>query len=328
MFSSLAKLVSKSSVSPLLNKQIHASKTFFEKQLPSFTGEPLAEKDRLGLLKKFKGPIYNITSLDAHNVVAGLSDIVNDPEQFKKNKTFYLLIQGNPKDELEELFRLRAGPTKHQPGNGIVFLRPRGNKTFTGGAKKYDELNGALKAHYETNTKQFAEDIKQLFKNNAKIDDFPEATSEAYMILLYEIGRRLVKSENPTDLKEAYDVLPIGNAIARVIKLLERGDGKTCLFEDVFLPGGKFHCFTGKPEKREQAIENINKAISEITKQEAVTEEELLKELEELFCAKKLEVKMPSKEEEMKKEFEALTVAEAALLHLLFLPDLQSFYEE
>ena len=207
VFKGLQKLVTNSTVSPLLYKQIHASKTFFGNQLPSFTGYSLAEKDRLGQLNKFKGPIYNITSLDAHNVVSGLSGIVNDEEQFKSNKTFYLMIQGNPGDELEELFRLRARPTKDQPGNGIVFLRRRGKKTFTGGAKKYDELNGALKAHYkDTDTKQFAEDIKQLFKNNAQIDNFPEATSEAYMILLFEIGRRLVQSEDPSEKKEAFDV--------------------------------------------------------------------------------------------------------------------------
>jgi len=327
MFSSLKKLVSNSSVSPLLYKQIHASKTFFEKQLPSFTGEPVAEKDRSGQLKKWKGPIYNVKSLDARNVVSGLSGIVNDPEQFKSNKTFYLLIKGSPKDDLEELFRLRARPTPDQPGNGIVFLRPRGKKTF-GGAKKYDELNGALKAHYkDTDTKKFAEDIKQLFKNNALIDHFPEATSEVYMILLYEIGRRLVRSENPSDLKEAYDVLPIGNAIARAIKLLERGDGKTCRFEDVFLPGGRFHCFTGKPEERKKAIENINKAISEITKQDAVTEEELLKELEELFCSEKLVGKISSEEEKLDEEFKTLIVAPVNL-PVLFVPDLRSFYEE
>ena len=324
MYSTLKKLVSNSTVSPLLYKQIHASKTFFGNQLPSFTGYPLAEKDRVGQLNKFKGTIYNITRLDAHNVVAGLSGIVNDPEQFKKNKTFYLLIEGSPGDDLEELFRLQARPTEHQPGNGIVFLRPRGRKTFKrDGAKKYDELNGALKAHYETNTKQFAEDIKQLFNDNAQIADFPEATSEVYMILLYEVGRRLVQSEDPSEKKEAFDVLPIGNAIARVIKLLERGDGKTCLFEDVFLPEGKFHCFTGTSAQRQKAIENINKAISEITKEEEVTEEELLKELEELFCS----VKLPSKEEKLDEKLKALIVA-PVVLPVLFVPDLKSFYEE
>ena len=132
-----------------------------------------------------------------------------------------------------------------------------------------------------------------------------------------------MQSEDPSEKKEAFDVLPIGNAIARVIKLLERGDGKTCLFEDVFLPGGKFHCFTGTSAQRQRAIENINKAISEITKEEEVTEEELLKELEELFCS----VKLPSKEEKLDEKLKALIVA-PVVLPVLFVPDLKSFYEE
>ena len=46
---------------------------------------------------------------------------------------------------------------------------------------------------------------------------------QAYMILLFEIAQRFVKSEKPVsdkepNKKEEYDVLPIGSAIARLIK--------------------------------------------------------------------------------------------------------------
>lgn len=84
------------------------------------------------------------------------------------------------------------------------------------------------------------------------------------MLLLFEIARRLVKSENPVNdkkpgKKEEYDVLPIGCAIARLMKLLESGN---CSFEDVFLEGARFHCLTGKPVVRRKAIEAINEAIA------------------------------------------------------------------
>ena len=121
MWSSAKKFAFKSfNVAPVLSKQVHASKTFFVNQLPSFKGNALAEKDTPGNMKRFKGPIYNITGRDGQEVVSVLSSIVNDEDQFKKNKTFYLLIQGNPEDDLEELFRLQARPTKDQPGNGVL----------------------------------------------------------------------------------------------------------------------------------------------------------------------------------------------------------------
>ena len=203
-----------------------------------------------------------------------LSCIVNGRDQFKMNKTFYLLLrngQENKPDEIEELFRLRARPTKHQPGNAIVSLRPRGKKKFTEPAKKNEELNGALKAYYKEDTAEdtasFARDIRKLFKNNAVANNnFPQAMFEAYMILLFEIARRLVELEDPSDKKVQYDVLPIGSAIARIVKLLEFGRTDICTFEDVFFPKSKFHCFTGEPEERRKAIDKINETTLEIAK--------------------------------------------------------------
>lgn len=297
--------------------QVKACKTFFEDQLPTVKFYPLdIIPDNL---KRFKErPIYDITGLDGHQVVFVLFSIVNDKDQFKKNKTFYLLIQGNPQDDLEEVFRLQARPTKHQPGNGIVFLRPRGKELFKrGSAKSYEELNGALKANYDikddkgrlilSDTTSFAKHIKNLFKNNARNKAIPQATFEN-MILLFEIARRLVKSENPSDKKEAFDVLPIGSAIAGILKSLELGK---CRFEDVFFPPSKkvkdtskFHCFSKEPEVRRKAIEQINLATMDITK---ATTKDHLGELQELFCSEERLAEITSKkEEELATEFKNL----------------------
>ena len=251
--------------------QVKACEEFFQKPLPKVQNLKPLENDNIPEnAKRFTGPIYDITGFDARQVVALLSRIVNDRQQFTTGKTFYLLLcngLGNVPEAVEELFRLKASPTKHQPGNAIVLLRPRGHKLFRGNANKYDELNGALKAHYEKDTTSFSRDIMKLFKNNA-VDskDFPRAAIEVYMILLFEIARRLVALEDPSDMKVQYDVLPIGTAIARVVKLLALGIKDICTFDDVFLPGHKFHCFTGKPEQRRKAIDKINETTLEIAK--------------------------------------------------------------
>ena len=53
----------------------------------------------------------------------------------------------------------------------------------------------------------------KLFKKGAVvINDFPQATLEAYTILLFEIARRLAALEDPSDEKVQYEVLPIGSA--------------------------------------------------------------------------------------------------------------------
>lgn len=165
----------------VLKQQQEACTKFFRDNLPKDVLKPMPEEKRPENTKKFKGPVYDITGFDAVNVVALLSDIVNDKDQFRTNKTFYLLLQNShgskPDDKIEELFRLKARPTKNQPGNGIVFLRPRRKKLFTQDARKYDELEGVLKAHYK-DTKTFAQDIKNLFQNNSVVtDDFPQASN-------------------------------------------------------------------------------------------------------------------------------------------------------
>ena len=296
--------------------QVEAHKIFFEDKLPNGF-EPLPKEDwPSSMPRKWTGTVYDITEFDGQKVVALLSQIVNDKEQFTMNKTFYLLIRESSEDSsqagVEELFRLKARPSPpDQPGNSIIFLRPRGRTLFKrGSATSYVELNGNLEGCYDklddegklvfSDTISFARDMKQLLKNNAQINKFPQPTVEAYMLLLFEIARRLVKTENPSERKQAFDVLPIGSAIARLIKLLESGN---CSFKDVFFPGKKFHCFSDKPDVRRKAIEEINEAHMNIKYpketrvtvnlttfllfKEAIEERETkrqLQELQETFC--------------------------------------------
>ena len=266
--------------------QVKAHKIFFEDKLPR-DFKPLPKEDwPSSMPTDCKGKVYDITSFDGQQVVAVLSLIVNDRTQFQ-GETFYLLIRNSSEDheeaEYETLYRLSAAPTKHQPGNGIVVLRPKCNVEFPErGGKRYSALGAALKLYYKTNTKSFAEDIKKLLKVNTQNEDIPEATMEAYMILLFEIGRRLVKNnliENPSERKKEFDGLPIGSAVARLINLLELGNSS---FDDVFSSKGRFHCFKGEPYERRRGIETINEAIETINEG---TVEQPLKELQELFCS-------------------------------------------
>ena len=270
--------------------QVQACQEVFKEKLPS---------GLLPIAELFNGrPFYDISGFNAYQVVDVLSAIVNDRDQFTPNKTFYLVIRGplssahTSEKGFEEFFRLTARPTTDQPGNAIVFLRPRGKKLFNQSATKYEGLNGKLRAIYDrvydrpdgqffySDTASFARHIKQLFQNNAVVDYLAQPTFEAYMILLFEIARRLVKSENPSIKMEAFDDLPIPSAIARLLTLLEFG---RCSFEDVFFEEGRFHCFSGTPEKRKIAIQNINMEIFAITKQETLMKEHHVKELQKLF---------------------------------------------
>ena len=80
------------------------------------------------------------------------------------------------------------------------------------------------------------------------------------MLLLFEIGRRLVKDSSESSVtKKAFDSLLIEKAINGILTLL---DQKKCEFRDVFSKEGKFHCFSDpEPKEREKAIEKIFKAL-------------------------------------------------------------------
>ena len=265
----------------LYDCQVAACHKFFLEQPPDLPKcQPLTEHHEIPEdMRNYAKPIYlyDITGFDARKVIAVLVGIVNDREKFTKYKTFYLKLQ-------EDLFQLRAIPTKNQPGNGVVIMRSRQDLKFKR-AKKYEKINSYLEAHYQGKTELFAKEIRKLFKNTAVVEsDFPQDTIEVYMILLFEIARRLVASKEPSEEKVQFDVLPIGSAIARIVKLLECGEEKNCRFSDVFLSGGKFHCFSDSPQIRKEAIANINKSAfvnAEGEKEQLI--EEATKELQDTF---------------------------------------------
>lgn len=107
------------------------------------------------------------------------------------------------------------------------------------------------------------------------------------MIMLFEIVRRLATVDKTSEEKKEFDVLPIGSVIARLIKLLEHGDNKTCKFKDVLIAKEKFRCHMRRLQERRKAIHKINNTTLDISKKR---KEELgtginhpLKELEEMF---------------------------------------------
>ena len=287
----------------LYQYQESACQNFFHKKLsdvPKFKPVEEHEIPEFMIRLKYNKPIYlyDITGLNASQVVAALVGIVNDREKFTINKNFYLIIKHDAK--VEELFRLTARPTTHQPGNGIMSMRPRGSEKFAkSSGKTYEQLIEALKKRYQ-DTITFTRDIRKIFLNNKVSDcDFPQVTLEAYMVLLFEIGRRLVKLKEPSEIKEQFDVLPIGSAIVGIFKLLEYGKDEVCTFEDVFSSDGRFHFFSGKPQTRKRAIGNITTALVNAESEKTATTSDVskkrkvmpgteknhhLKELEEMFC--------------------------------------------
>ena len=109
--------------------QVAACEAFFTEQLPLDVIKPLSKEEIPTTLLKYKGSVFDITGFDAQQVVGILSYIVNARDEFQKKNTFYLLIKGKQENvDFEEVFKLQAEPTTVQPGNGIVFLRPKGKK--------------------------------------------------------------------------------------------------------------------------------------------------------------------------------------------------------
>ena len=127
---------------------------------------------------------------------------------------------------------------------------------------------------------------------------------------MFEIARRLAKAKKPSQQTDAFANLPIGRAIVRLINLLETGN---YAFEDVFFEGRPFDCFSGKSWiVRRKAIEAINKAIA---KKETATKEQLLKELQELFCSDQRHKELSSQKEDqlakISEELENMSLNEA-----------------
>ena len=206
-------------------------------------------------LREIPATLWNITGMNAASVISILKSIVNDREKFKDEAKFTFDIKG---DKETISFTLEANPNDKQPGNGII---RRGRNPRGGGDKhrSYDkDLIEVLTQRYCC-TEKFAQDIRRVFKNNSELFKCGnEIIQDVYILLLFEIGRRLVDDENVpeehrTD-KQAYDSLPISEAITKIVKLFE---AKKCSFEDFFDEKGRFHCFTGSPDVRKFAINKL-----------------------------------------------------------------------
>ena len=201
---------------------------------------------------------FDITGWDAKSVIGLLKSIVNDREKYTKDSTFTFKITATIAPGIS--FKLVAKPKAHQPGNGVITYCD--NKPSS-----YQKLCVNLKQYYDKDTRSFAKHIKDVFANNSKIFSVHDVTKDAYMILLFEIGRRLViDDEDSTPEKKKLDKLPIASAIARLVKLME---ANRCTFEEVFLKdnaGRKLYCFSGDSDVRKEAISNIDylHALNEI----------------------------------------------------------------
>ena len=192
---------------------------------------------------------YNITGKSAAHVIAIFKSIVNNregPYEYSKGKKFTFNIRNPPTIS----FELKAYPTKDQPGNGRIQRNNRDN------ALTYRELKKKLILGYKDDTETFAKDMKRVFKDNSNLFRCRnEVIQDVYILLLFEIGRRLVKDgSNATDRKKGLDSLPISGAITKIVNLFENED---CSFEDFFNIEGKFHCFTGELKKRKGAIRKL-----------------------------------------------------------------------
>ena len=206
-------------------------------------------------LQEIPATHWNITGLNAASVISILKSIVNDREKFKDEAKFTFDIKG---DKETISFTLEANPNDKQPGNGIIrrSRNPRGGEDSHRGYDK--DLIEVLTQRYCC-TEKLAQDIRRVFKNNSELFKCRnEIIQDVYILLLFEIGRRLVDDENVpeehrTD-KQAYDSLPISEAITKIVKLFE---AKKCSFEDFFDEKGRFHCFTGSPDARKFAINKL-----------------------------------------------------------------------
>ena len=198
---------------------------------------------------------YDITGYRAAHVIAILKSIVNDKlwqQSGKKKKEFTFKIE----DTIVFSVKPNPGndkPGNDQPGNALVLRKnPEDRRKLI--TRRYDTaLVTELNLQYSYDTKRFAQDIKLVFEDNSHLLGCGnEVIQDVYILLLFEIGRRLVKDgKNPRDGKKAFDNLPISGAITKIVKLFE---ARKCIFADFFDSNGRFHCFTGTPSERKERI--------------------------------------------------------------------------
>ena len=214
---------------------------------------------------------WDITGKPAKYVIRIFKTIVNNRNEYKRRKEFSFMIKRERESLKTISFKLEANPKRNQPGNGRIFTKHSEGKFIP---QDYRNLNSELSNRYGENTKRFAEDIKLAFQNNTSLFEFEDRPiiRDAYMILLFEIGRRLVQVRPVNKERQALDNLPISGAITEMVKLLEEGK---FTFADFFAPPrtdmtGQFHFFSGAAKKRKEAIDRMG-----------ITDD--LKEIEEMF---------------------------------------------
>ena len=217
---------------------------------------------------------YDITGKSAAQVIAILKSVVNNRKQYEYKKgrkeqvfTFNIYLVGQPKIS----FELKAMPSTDQPGNGVIWRKDPNDLNNRISYRYNKTLVNKLEKQYSNNTKKFAQDIKRVFKNNSELFNCGnEIIKDVYFLLLFEIGRRLVKDAPNYSLKKRnLDNLQISEAITKIVKLFEE---KACGFKDVFLQNERYHCFSGEPDERREAIRALQ-----------------FKEIKELFCEKEEE---------------------------------------
>ena len=219
---------------------------------------------------------YNITAKSAAHVIAIFKLMVNNRmgqyeyTRDKGDKVFTFIIC----HEVQAIsFQVKANPYADQPGNGFIGRKdPRSGGRIINYSYNND-LVDKLKQQYSNDTKKFAQDIKRVFKNNSELFNCGnEIIKDVYFLLLFEIGRRLVKDDpDSTPRKKKLDNLRISEAITKIVKLFEN---EACRFEDVFLKVGAYHCFSGdRPETRQGAITLLLTQLEELK----------LEDLKELF---------------------------------------------
>ncbi|XP_044163939.1 uncharacterized protein LOC114956488 [Acropora millepora] len=228
--------------------------------MASATEDP--SKQFIESLDKLKVPeasnTYNITGMSAAHVIAIFKSLVNRKGRrgYRTGKVFTFNICREDQPTIS--FQLIANPKRYQPGNGVIYRTGQRNDAYLYNG----EFVRQLKEKYPTSTKEFAQHIKRVFKNNSELLKCENNTiiQHVYFLLLFEIGRRLgddmIVKEKYREGKQAFDSLPISEAITMIVKLFENEE---CRFEDVFLKEGKYHCFTGPdPGIRKNAIEKLN----------------------------------------------------------------------
>ena len=232
-------------------------------------------------LDKFKVPAasytvtYNITDMSAARVIAILKSIVNNRKEdykYKEDTVFTFNIGNSPTTRIS--FSLKANPTPDQPGNGVIYRTDQRNDAYLYNAEFVRQLN----EEYSTSTKEFAQHIKRVFKNNSELLKYEnnKIIQHVYFLLLFEIGRRLVKDgQTSTTKKRDLDNLRISEAITIIVELFEN---EACSFKEVFLKKEKYHCFSGEEGDRQTAITSLLKKVQELKQAELE-----LKDLEELF---------------------------------------------